>query len=213
MVVLKLKVSRKYRRLKQAALKDFAQNVIDSTNNKPQYDVIHDLVTVLAAKTANYQTWLTAAEGGSFAAVAKKDEAKVEVYQALDGVATGLELNGNGTDVFIIEAGMKPHKTPVRHEGDLAVPYEVSVSGTGIGGQLLVIFKYSKEDRSQVTTFAVEYMEENSGAWINGTYENSQRITLKDLPRRKNVKVRLRALGTRGRKSPWTEGEVGAFVL
>lgn len=215
MTNLKLKVSRyAWRRLGQSDLETFAANVVTKTNGIAAYDPIRAQLLALDTINKKFVTALQAALSRDTAAVYQKDLIKQEVYRALDDVALGLELNANGDAMYILNTGMDIYRERSSHEQEsLAAPTRLTAENTGNVGEALLIFDYPKSNRTQVETFCVEYSIDGKATWQNGAYGNRTRIILRDLPSRTEIYFRVRALGTFSRKSPWTQSEVGAFIL
>lgn len=202
-----------WRDLRQDALPAYCENVVAQTTGKAAYDPIRTSLENLATKTATFNQSLADAINRGRQAVAYKDVVKKELYSVLDTVANGLESNANGDELYIINAGMEVRRAPRKHTGELLPVTKVTAKSTGLPGQVILQFRCPKQQRKQVETFAVEWSEDHFVTWTNGTYQNSQRIMMEGLPPKKEVAFRIRCLGTRGRKSPWSDGQVMAFVF
>ena len=53
--------------------------------------------------------------------------------------------------------------------------------------------------------YAVEYSADNGATWTNGTYSNRRTFTVNNLPAGRDLKIRIRVLGTKARHSAWSE--------
>ena len=214
MVIMKtIKVRRtSFRELNQSKLANYADNVVKKTTGKPDYDVIRTLLDQLNTVNTVYTVSLGDALSRDKAAVVAKTDDKKAVLAALEQIATGLEMNANGSELYVVRAGMEVHKQRTVHTSEMPPVTDLVLEATLIAGQMLVKFKYPASYRRQVETFAVEWSADNGQTWTNGTYKNAVRITVSDLPNRTEVIVRVRALGSRERKSPWTVSNT-AFVL
>lgn len=201
-----------WRSLRQDALSAYAENVLDKTNGQPPYQPLHALLTTLSNLHKTYNECLAKAMGRDRAAVAYKDEIKSQLYNALDEVATGLEMNAKGEEMYVLNAGMEIHKRRTSHTGTLLPPEELTARSNGLTGQAQLNFKCPRQQRRQVETFAVEWRTTGQAEWKNGTYRNAKRIVINGLPERTDVEFRVRCLGTRGRKSDWSEVAT-AFVV
>ncbi|MBI1227927.1 MAG: hypothetical protein GC192_22035 [Bacteroidetes bacterium] len=212
MTIVKIKVRRTaWRTLTQAKLPNYANNVYNLTKDVPAYAYLDAKVDVLKLKSDALAGWLDVIGTGNHSAMTNKNLAIPELYAALEDVATGLEENAT-TAAFIVEAGMEVHKTPVRHVGDLMPVFGFVAVSNGLLGEALLTFNCPTEQRGQITTFAVEWSDDNKQTWHNGTYKNAERIVMKGLPNRVDIYFRVCCLGTHGRKSSWSS-EVEAYVL
>lgn len=207
-----LKVRRSsWRDLRQDALPAYTENVLNKTANNPAYHPLQALLNTLSSLNQTYADCLAAAMGRERAAVAYKNEIKSQLYGTLEEVAVGLEANAKGDEMYILNAGMELHRSRTNHTGQLMPPVKLSAA-PGLSGQAELRFLCPRGQRTQVETFAVEWQAVGEAAWHNGTYRNAQRILVEGLPQRQDVRFRVRCLGTRGRKSEWSEVAT-AFVV
>jgi len=201
-----------WRTLRQDDLPVYADNVLTKTA-KPEYDPVRDSLTALTTVNVTLKQSLANALTRDRAAVAYKDIVLKQFFACMEKVASDLEYHANGSEMYIINAGMEVHKSRSNHTAELVPSANLVVESTGIPGQALLKFHYPKSLRKQVETFAVEHSHDVKATWQNGVYRNSMRILVDGLPSRQEVFFRVRALGTRGRKSPWTFTDNGVFVV
>jgi hypothetical protein len=132
---------------------------------------------------------------------------------ALGEVATGVENNANGSETYVVDAGFEVHKPRTNHTGELPPPADIVGKSNGLTGQAVLRFHYPKALRQQIENFAVEWSPDGESNWQNGTYRNGTNILVTDLPSRSDVHLRVRAIGTRSRKSIWLMEPVKVYVL
>jgi hypothetical protein len=196
-----------------AALLDYAKFVIMATYQQPMYDTIQIALVDLEQKTAHFENALYAAKFSDELAVTKKNTAQSEVLEALNQVANGLDFfacyQADGV-AYILNAGMKTHQMRAKSlpkSTYLAAPMIQNILPSNIiPGEITIVV--SKVIGAK--NFGFEYSEDEVN-WTNGLYSSKKSSTLK-LPSRKDLYIRVRAIGTRNRNSEFS-APVRTFVL
>lgn len=205
MPIVKLNVRRtSWRSLTIYKLPNYANNVVNRTKDEPRYDPLREKLLKLDAKSKALSAVLDNTMIKGQLAKTAKQNAKNELYDALESVAIGLEDYANDA-MYILEAGMEIQLQPTRKEGELLAVTKVTASSNGQKGQAIVQFICPREQRSQVQTFGVEWSDDNGVTRHNGTYKNSERILMTGLPNRKDIRFWVCCIGTHGRKSEWSD--------
>lgn len=210
MVLFKIRRSA-WTQLPQHSLPNYANNVFNSMDGQLAYASLQPKVDVLQTKSVALTAALDNLPTGNHADVVAKDNAIKELLAAFNDLANGVEAAAT-TEMFVLRTGMELWKTPVSHLGELLPVTDLVAESNGLLGQVLLKFKCPTDQRQQVNTFAVEWSDDALVTWHNGTYENSERITVSGLPNRKDIYFRVRCIGTRGRSSQWS-ATVETFVL
>ncbi len=198
-----------YTRLLQDALNTYSENVVNRTVNVIAYKDIEGSASALRDAQAAYSTALAAAANRGGDEIARKDLAKDVLLNALDLVATEVTSMAPkaGDPTIITAAGLQSQAVAQRREGDIEIPTGVKCSPTLISGEMFV--EYDSVDGAAMYGF--EWSDDNRETWHNGQYSTKITKALKVSPRKENY-VRVCAIGTRDRKSGWSD-PVMAFVL
>ena len=130
MTIVKLKVRRTvWRRLPQADKPHYANNVFNQMDGQPAYAPIQAKVDALKLKSDALSTALDDLPSGGHNAVVTKNNAILALYEALDDVASELELRATD-ELYILRSGMELHKAPVSHRGELLPVYSFTVESS-----------------------------------------------------------------------------------
>lgn len=205
--MLIFKVQRKeYYGKTQANLSIFGQLVVSKVDANPKYQVISAQVADLKAKSIAFDQALVAANDGGKELVKLKNIAKKNLLNSFSLFANALELNANGNEDFIIEAGMSIQPKPIRSTLPLQapkMPTNIFVKSTGNVGELMVSFELPNKEH--VIAVAAEHRVFNVDApYTNGKYFSGQKGLMKNLPAQSMVEVRFNAIGREDLKSGWT---------
>jgi hypothetical protein len=197
-----------YTSRKQNDLAIFTENVVNLTFNVKEYHQIKSSADDLKMKFDIFKPLLLASILVSN--VSEKRIAFKNLMAALHKLADGLDYYSNGDVTYIENAGMEAQPvraTPRINSKMLNIPQIVGilVSNT-VPGELEIDLTKVEGARN----YGFEYSE-NGETWINGQYSSSTNAKIQ-LPSRKDLWVRARAIGTRDRKSDFC-APVKAFVL
>lgn len=205
-----LVLRRVYQQTRQDELATFAENVIQRTTGQADYQPLAEALQQLAVCAAAYKDALAAARDRGRMAIAAKNQAQAALLAALDTAADGLDFHAKGDSRYILNAGM-PVRTPRRSLllGDVPPPARFQARTTGRPGEAAVSFRLPEP--GMVRSNAVEHSIDGGQTWQNGAYDNRTRFTVANLPARREVLLRARSVGTRGRMSAWTD-PVTVFV-
>lgn len=192
-----------FKKLTQADLASFAQNVYTRMSTKPEYQPFAELVALLGTQLETYKSSLAFAVNRGIDQVAQKEQAKTDLFSTLDRIADQLNVNHTGLETWVLNAGMDVVRdrsvTPI----DLDPPYNLRATGRGVRGEAILTF--SLMDVGRVVNNGMEYSADNGETWHNGTYSTGTTMKVKGLPSRQSVLFRVCSFGTFQRKSAWSE--------
>ena len=126
----------------------------------------------------------------------------------MNTIALQVDLIANGDRGVILESGFEVRKKPVRHHGEVGLVNDLMALRTEFPNEALV--KWSKVTAADM--YALEYTVDLGTTWHNGNYTSGKSIRMKGLPGKTDVMIRVRGLGTAGKKGPWSD-PVSVFVL
>jgi hypothetical protein len=192
-----------FQRVGQAQLTVYVDNVVKRTLNHPNYTAVQAQVTALADDLQAFNNALTAALRGGVSDTVNKDLAKAKLLGSLNAFCTAIEQQPQADAAFIANAGLSTWNGRQGDSGEIAPPRSIQVKSTGLRGQVQVTIS----DPKVVGTlnYAVEYSADNGANWTNGTYNSRRIFTVNNLPPSRDLKIRIRVLGTKARHSAWSE--------
>jgi hypothetical protein len=178
----------------------------------PMYDAIRTEHKAVVVATEQYGVALQEAASGDKVKGAIKKEKKATLLSALDVLATVIEWNAQGSEVYFKGTGFKLNDEPkvANRNASLQAPIILKATSNGTRGELLMLIELAT--RSGVRQMGFEYSTDKGATWTNGTYSSSTKFTWDKLPSSSDVMLRTRSIGTYNRKSDWSE-VVTAAVL
>jgi hypothetical protein len=192
-----------FQRIRQAQLTVYVDNVVKRTLNHPNYAAVQAQVAALADDLQAYNNALTAALRGGVSETVSKDLVKARMLGSLDALCTAIEQQPLADAAFIAGAGLSTWNGRQGDTGEISPPRSIQVKSTGLRGQVQVTISDPKV--SGTLNYAVEYSADNGATWTNGTYSSRRTFTVNNLPAGRDLKIRIRVLGTKARHSAWSE--------
>lgn len=190
-----------YRRLRQVALLPFAQHCLERVLDNPVYAAVQTAAQALGQVCPAYAAALSLAENKGRDTVAAKNELYKAVFKALDRLADAIEANAAGDPVYVTNAGMSVRQNGRRRFIDApGVPEKVRLSLTKNSGEVQVEF----EPVTGARMYALEWSDAaGEPNWQNGNYSTARRVLIQ-VPARREVRVRVCAIGSRNRCGNWS---------
>jgi hypothetical protein len=198
------KISRQhFRRLPQAQLAIFTENVVTRLKNNPVYSALQTQVAALETTDQQFSAALAAARSGGRAAIVAKDQLREQIFAQLNTLADALDVLAQGNELMLVNAGFEVKNNMTRSPKVLNAPQVIRANSTGRIGEVQVYL--SDESPNWVRQHGIEISSDGGATYQNGHYDSRTRFVLTNLPREKNVMLRFRALGRGDLKSPWSE--------
>lgn len=192
-----------FQRIGQTQLTVYVDNVVKRTLNHPNYAAVQPQVTALADALQAFNNTLTAALRGGVSDTVNKDLAKAKLLSSLDAFCTAIEQQPLADAAFIANAGLSTWNGRQGDSGEIAPPRSIQVKSTGLRGQVQVTISDPKAGGT--LNYALEYSADNGATWANGAYSSRRTFMVNDLPASRDLKLRIRVLGTKSRYSAWSE--------
>ncbi len=202
-----------YIKLRQAELSPFAENVFQKMSTNSAYKDLANLYKELDAKTVVFKNALAASIEGGTLLTAAKNKALKDLYNVLNSIANMLDINANGDELYILNAGMKLQHKAVRQSAN-EIPAPTNLVANTLLQSKTVELKFELGFVPQQIGVAVEWTPVTNINWTNGTYfgKNAKKGTLTNLPSMTEVLVKVKTICENGRSSEWSE-EVRVKVL
>jgi hypothetical protein len=202
-----------YLRLSQEGLSIFSENVVKLCLSGI-YIAVLTQVKALSIASDEYRVALLDAAGKERTKVYLKNEKKKALINALNLLATMLEVQPEISLTFIWGAGFKEQsdKTVVTRskEASFEVPKIITAESTGKRGELRLELEPNKS--VGFVQFAFEYSNDKGEVWHNGTYSTGSKFVWERLPSSSDLMIRSRSLGTRKRRSDWSSVQLVAVL-
>lgn len=180
-----------FTQLNQTGLVPYAQNCLGRVKDHAAYQPVQLQTTQLEEAATAYAAALAVSRSGGSDRIAIKNAAmKV------------LEQHAGGDPLYLPEAGMMPRRSNNKVIEELNTPETVRVRPGSTPGQAIIDFSPVPGARM----YAIEWAVNDSGEWQSGHYVSSRRALLK-VPARSDLRVQVRALGPKNRKSNWKVAE------
>ncbi|MCU0347774.1 MAG: fibronectin type III domain-containing protein [Saprospiraceae bacterium] len=189
---------RKHNSMTVPELRTYFNDVVDATYKKPAYEAIDKEAVEVKETGSVFEAACVAAANGGSVLIEQRNIKKLKFLEALDRMATALQLNVTDDVTYVTNAHFDFRKQPSRSDEPLPDPVLDFVNpgvlnGTAVGKV--------KDFSRGVRTVAVEYSEDNGLTWKNGTYSTGKKFTLSGLESRKEYLVRVVCHGTVQRTS------------
>lgn len=193
--------------LTEAELAQFAINVLTRMKDNPKFASIKTLVdTELKIATERYTAALQAAADRSRVKIAEKRLAQQQLLEVLETVASHLNIIANNNESTVLEAGFRVRPRGQRTGSDLEPVTGLSAQSTAPGQ---VALRFNRVPLARM--YAVEWRTDDETNWHNNTYTTARRAVLSNLTSRRDILVRVCALGSQQRMGPPCEA-VRVFV-
>jgi hypothetical protein len=199
-----------YRRLRQAQLAVYAQNVVQRTKDNPAYASLQTFITALDTLQQRYAQALASAQDGGRAGIVAKEQLKAQVLAQLGALADALNDFADGDPTLIANAGFDLLPESTRNLDILPPPVVLRAVSTGKSGELRIILQDAFPNL--VRHHGIEYSNDDGKTYQNNTYDSRSRFILRDLPRASTILLRFSSLGRGNNRSAWSQA-VAAAVL
>jgi hypothetical protein len=187
----------------------FAQNVLARMLNNPRFESLQSLVEgELKPAVEAFTLALQESADRSSVKLAEKRAAHRRLEVILQKVAFEVDYLAEGEDeTLVLDAGFRT-RTPRKRMGEEQAPPTGLVAETGLPGIVKIQFNPAPPAR----VYAAEWRLDGEETWHNGLYPAKTRFTIEGLPSRKDVWVRISAVGSNMRLSVPCD-PVKVFVL
>lgn len=196
-----------FKKLPQAELAQFANNVINSMTKDAQFITLKPFVDALSADNDAFTTAVSNAIYGGTLLVREKNRKMDDLTAELVTVAIQVEALANGNEDIIEAAGFQVRETP-KPITELVPPAGVTVLNVSdVSGAVKLTWKPTPG----AVTYGIERLYAGETVWQNGDYSTGSSTVIKDLKPGSQITFHLRAIGTKGKKSGWSQ-EVTVWV-
>lgn len=192
-----------FKKLAQAKLPPYSQNVLDRTKDKAPYAEAAKEVETLQLAHDHYIRALAASQTGGKAETEAKNKAKKELEMALETLAKKLMDIRPDDGLYYVEAGYDLKDTTKRHDGPIPMPINVMAHVSTTPGTVKLHFTLPQPGR--VVNNEIAYQIKGTTEWIALSRSTRLFNTIEDLPRAQTLILRVRSIG-RGYNnlSAWT---------
>ena len=196
-----------FKKLPQAELAQFANNVIKSMTKDAQFITLKPFVDALSADYDAFTTAVSNAIYGGILLVREKNRKMDDLTAELVTVAIQVEAFANENEDIIEAAGYQVRETPK--------PITVLTAPTGLSvlnvSDVSGAVKLSWKPTPGAVTYGIERLYSGETVWQNGDYSTASSTVITDLKPGSQITFHLRAIGTKGKKSGWSQ-EVTVWV-
>ena len=200
-------ISLDFKRYGQADLAQFANNIINSMTKDAQFITLKPFVDNLSTDYEAFTTAVSNAINGGTLLIREKNRKMDDLKAELVTVAIQVEALANENEDIIEAAGYQVRETP-KPITVLTVPTDVSVLNISkVSGAV----KLSWKPTVGAVNYGIERLYAGETNWQNGDYSTSSTTIITDLKPGSQITFHLRALGTKGKKSGWSQ-EVTVWV-
>ncbi len=200
-------ISLNFKRYGQAELAQFANNVINSMTKDAQFITLKPFVDELSADYQAFTTAVTNAIYGGTLLVREKNRKMADLHAELETVAFQIEALANGNE-DVIEASGYEMRVPNKPITELVPPVDVSVMNISDKSGAV---KLSWKPTPGAVTYGIERLTLGETDWQNGDYITASSTVITDLKPDSQITLHVRAIGTKGKKSGWSQ-EVTVWV-
>ncbi len=193
--------------LTEAGLAQFAANVLARMKDNPKFANIKTLLdNELKDATERYTLLLQEAADRSRVKIAEKRLAQQQLLAVLEIVAAHLNIIANNNASVVLEAGFRVRPRGQRSDVGLEPVSGLTAKST-VPGQVSLRFNRVPFARM----YNVEWRTDDETIWHNGTHTTARRAVLNNLASRREVLVRVCALGSQQRTGAPSEA-IKVFV-
>ena len=200
-------ISLNFKRYGQAELAQFANSVINSMTKDAQFITLKPFVDALSADYIAFTTAVSDAVNGGTLLVREKNRRMDDLNAELVTVAFQIEAFANENEDIIEAAGYQVRETPK--------PITVLTAPTGLSvlnvSDVSGAVKLSWKPTPGAVTYGIERLYAGETVWQNGDYSTASSTVITDLKPGSQITFHLRAIGTKGKKSGWSQ-EVTVWV-
>lgn len=193
---------------KDSPLDTFAQGVLKSMTDNPDFVSIKDLVeNDLKNAVTGYSAALVACKLGGKPATAAKNSKRAALLDLLSIVARHVDLIANGNEAIILGSGFSIGSTEKTKVPDIAKGNIVYAKRAEAPCEVEVLL----EPLEGVNQYAIEWSVDGK-TWFNGTYSSKKRVFMTTTYPKTDTMIRYRGLGLNERMGPWSD-LVSVFIV
>ena len=196
-----------FKRYNQAELAQFANNVINSMTKDAQFITLKPFVDALSADYDAFTTAVSNAIYGGTLLIREKNRKMDDLIAELETVSFQVEALANGNEDIIEEAGYQV-RIPNKPITELVPPAGLTVLNVSDKSGAV---KLSWKPTPGAVTYGIERLYAGDTNWQNGDYSTGSSTVITDLKPGSQITFHLRAIGTKGKKSGWSQ-EVTVWV-
>ena len=196
-----------FKRYNQAELAQFANNVINSMTKDAQFITLKPFVDALSADYDAFTTAVSNAIYGGTLLIREKNRKMDDLIAELETVSFQVEALANGNEDIIEEAGYQV-RIPNKPITELVPPAGLTVLNVSDKSGAV---KLSWKPTPGAVTYGIERLYAGETTWQNGDYSTGSSTVITDLKPGSQITFHLRAIGTKGKKSGWSQ-EVTVWV-
>ncbi len=200
-------ISLSFKKYNQAEVAQFANNVINSMTKDAQFITLKPFVDDLSADYDAFTTAVTNAIYGGTLLIREKNRKMADLNAELETVAIQVEALANENEDVIEAAGYQV-RIPNKPITELMPPSSVSVLNVADKSGAV---KLSWKPTPGAVNYGIERLYAGETVWQNGDYSTASTIIISDLKPGSQITFHLRAIGTKGKKSGWSQ-EVTVWV-
>ena len=200
-------ISLSFKKYNQAEVAQFANNVINSMTKDAQFITLKPFVDNLSADYEAFATAVTNAIYGGTLLIREKNRKMADLNAELETVANQVEALANGNEDIIESAGYEV-RIPNKPITVLTAPIDVTVLNVSDKSGAV---KLSWKPTLGAVNYGIERLYAGETVWQNGDYSTASTIIITDLKPGSQITFHLRALGTKNKKSGWSQ-EVTVWV-
>ena len=200
-------ISLSFKKYNQAELAQFANNVIHCMTKDAQFISLKPFVDALSADYDAFTTAVSNAIYGGTLLIREKNRKMDDLNAELVIVAIQVEALANENEDIIEAAGYQVRETP-KPITVLTAPTGVTVLNVSDKSGAV---KLSWKPTPGAVTYGIERLCAGETVWQNGDYSTSSSAIITDLKPGSQMTFHLRAIGTKGKKSGWSQ-EVTVWV-
>ena len=200
-------ISLSFKKYNQAEVAQFANNVINSMTKDAQFITLKPFVDNLSADYEAFATAVTNAIYGGTLLIREKNRKMADLNAELETVANQVEALANGNEDIIESAGYEV-RIPNKPITVLTAPIDVTVLNVSDKSGAV---KLSWKPTPGAVNYGIERLYAGETVWQNGDYSTASTIIITDLKPGSQITFHLRALGTKNKKSGWSQ-EVTVWV-
>ena len=200
-------ISLSFKKYNQAEVAQFANNVINSMTKDAQFITLKPFVDDLNADYGAFTTAVTNAIYGGTLLIREKNRKMADLNAELETVANQVEALANGNEDVIEAAGYQV-RIPNKPITELIAPIGLTVLNVSDKSGAV---KLSWKPTPGAVNYGIERLYAGETVWQNGDYSTASTIIITDLKPGSQITFHLRALGTKNKKSGWSQ-EVTVWV-
>lgn len=205
-IMLKI-ISLDFKRYSQAELALFANNIVNCMTKDEQFITLKPFVDTLKGNYDAFTTAVSDAVNGGTLLIREKNRKMDDLKAELVTVAIQIEALANENEDIIEAAGYQVRETP-KPITELVPPAGLTVLNVSDKSGAV---KLSWKPTPGAVTYGIERLYAGETVWQNGDYSTASSTVITDLKPGSQITLHVRAIGTKGKKSGWSQ-EVTVWV-